>query len=121
MRKPIHVLILWFYLFIFLEPHLRHMEVPRLGVELELQPLIYTTATTKWDPSHVCNLHHSSWQLWILNPLSEARDRTFGLMDTSQIHYRGLNGDSAVGFLTHCAMVGTPASQFLKNLKNDRG
>ena len=26
------------------------------------------------DPSHVCDLHHSSWSRSILNPLSEARD-----------------------------------------------
>ena len=26
------------------------------------------------DLSHVCDLHHSSWQRQILNPLSEARD-----------------------------------------------
>ena len=26
-------------------PHLQHMEVPRLGVELELQLLAYTTGT----------------------------------------------------------------------------
>ena len=34
--------------------------------------------------------HHShagSWQCWILNPLSEARDRTCVLMDPSQIRY----------------------------------
>ena len=30
--------------FFFLWPHLRHMEVPRLGVELELQLLAYATA-----------------------------------------------------------------------------
>ena len=35
--------------------------------------------------SRVCDLHHSSWQFRILNPLSEARDRTIVLMDTSQI------------------------------------
>ena len=52
-----------------------HMEVPRLGVELELQPLVYTTATATPDPSHVCDLHPSSWQHWILNPLSEARGK----------------------------------------------
>ena len=28
------------------------------------------------DPSHACDLHHSSWQRRILNPLNEARDRT---------------------------------------------
>ena len=49
------------------------MEVPRLGVELELQLLVYATATAMWDPS-LCNLHHSSQQCQILNPLSEARD-----------------------------------------------
>ena len=29
------------------------------------------------------DLHHSSWQRQILNPLSEARDRTHVLMGTS--------------------------------------
>ena len=24
-----------------------------------------------WDPSHICDLHHSSQQHWILNPLSK--------------------------------------------------
>ena len=30
--------------------YLRHMEVPRLGVESELQLLAYTTATSMQDP-----------------------------------------------------------------------
>ena len=30
--------------FFFLQPHLQHMEVPGLGVELELQLPAYTTA-----------------------------------------------------------------------------
>ena len=68
-------------LFVFLEPHLRHMEVPRPGVQLELLP----PATATWDPSHVCYLHHSSQQLWILNPLSEASNRTCNLMVPSWI------------------------------------
>ena len=64
------------------------MEVPRLGVELELQQLpSYTTATATPDLSCICDLHHSSWQCQILNPLSEARGRTQMLVDTSQIHY----------------------------------
>ena len=37
-----------FFSFVFLGPHLQHMEVPRLGVELELQLLAYTTATGTW-------------------------------------------------------------------------
>ena len=35
---------------IFLGLHQRHMEVPALGVELELQLLAYTTATAMPDP-----------------------------------------------------------------------
>ena len=50
------------------------MEDPRLGVELELELQAYTTATAMRDLSHVCNSRHSSWQLGILNLLSEARD-----------------------------------------------
>ena len=38
-----------------------------------------------WDPSCICDLHHSSQQCWILNPLSEARDGTRNFMLTSRI------------------------------------
>ena len=65
-----------------------HMEVPRLGVKSELQLLAYTTATAMQDLSHICDLHHSSQQHQILNPLSEARDQTHILMDSSWVHYR---------------------------------
>ena len=58
-------------------PYPQHMEVPRLGIELELRLLAYTTPTATQDPSGICNLHHSSQQCRILNPLSEARDRTY--------------------------------------------
>ena len=75
------------------------MEVPGLGMEPKLQLLTYTTATAMWDLSHVCNLHHSSWQHWIPKPLSKARDRTLILMDSSQICFR-------------CAMKETPKSYF---------
>ena len=50
------------------------MEVLRLGVESELQLPAFTTATTMWDLSHICNLRCSLWQPQILNPLHEARD-----------------------------------------------
>ena len=63
------------------------MKVPRLGVELELQLLAYTRATATPNPSSVCNLHHSSWQLWTLNPLSKAKDRTCNLMVPSWTHF----------------------------------
>jgi len=50
------------------------MEVPRLGVKLELQLPAYTTGAATQDLSHVCNLLHRSQQHQILNPLNEARD-----------------------------------------------
>ena len=63
------------------------MEVPRLGVESGLQLPAYTTATATAMPdlSHVWDLHRSSRQHRILNPLSEARDQTRNLMVPSQI------------------------------------
>ena len=61
------------------------MEVPRLVVESELQLLAYNTATAMPDPSRVCDLHHSLWQRWILNPLMEARHQTRILMDASRV------------------------------------
>ena len=39
------------------------------------------------DPSHICNLHHSSPQCRILNPLSKARNQTCNLMVPSQVHF----------------------------------
>ena len=61
------------------------------------------TATATWDLSHICDLHHSSWQPLILNPLSQARDRTRILMDTSWVCY-------------HRAMTGTPKSALFEHL-----
>ena len=68
------------FVFCFLGLHPQHMEIPRLGAELEQQPLAYTTATATPDLSHVCDLHQSSRQRQILNPLSEAKDQTCVLM-----------------------------------------
>ena len=62
------------------------MGVPRLEVEPELQLLAYTTATATPDLSYVFDLPYSSRQHWILNSLSEARDQTCVLMDTSWVH-----------------------------------
>ena len=59
------------------------MEVARLEVQLELQPLAYTTAIATQDLSCSCYLHHSSWQCQILNPFREARNQTQVLMDAS--------------------------------------
>ena len=64
------------FLFFFLGLHLRHMDVPRLGVESELQLPAYTTATATLDPSHIFDLCRSLRQHWILNLLSKVRDQT---------------------------------------------
>ena len=56
----------------------------RLGVELKLQLLDYTTATTTPYLSCVCDLCCSSQQCWILNSLSKARDHIHILVVTSQ-------------------------------------
>ena len=63
------------------------MEVPKLGVQLELQMVDSATATAMLDVSHVCDLHRSS-QLRLklnLNPLSKVRERTCIFMDTSWV------------------------------------
>ena len=80
-------LFFFFFFFCFLGPHLRHMEVPSLGVESELQlPATATaTATAMPDLSCICGLHHSSGQHRILDSLSEAREQTRILMDTSRV------------------------------------
>ena len=83
----------FFFGLFFLGPHPWHVEFPRLGVVLELQ--LPATAIAMQGLSHVCELHHSSWQCQILNPLSKARDWTHVLMDTGQIHFQW-------------AMMGTP-------------
>ena len=69
----------------FLGPHPWHMDVPRLGVKLELQLLAYTTATAPQDLSHIFNLHHNPWQRRILNPLHQDGDGTSNATETSQI------------------------------------
>ena len=60
------------------------MEAPKLGVESELQLPAYATATAVPDPSHVFDLHYSSQQRQILNPLSKARDRTQVMFITTE-------------------------------------
>ena len=88
-------MLLFFFSFL-LGPHPWHKEVPRRGVQLEIQQLAYTRATAKRDPSRVCDLHHSSGQRRILNPLSEARDRTRTLMVPSWIRFRCATAGPAV-------------------------
>ena len=83
------------FYFCFLGLHPWHMKVPRLAVASEVQPLAHGTAATTWDPSHICDLHQSSQQHWILNPLSEARDQICNFMVPGRIRLC-------------CAMMGMP-------------
>ena len=84
----LHILPFFFFarnfihFFFFSGPHLQHMEVSELGVKSELPLPAYAIAISTQDPSRLCNLHHSSQQCQLL---SETRDRTRILMDTSQV------------------------------------
>ena len=89
--------LIFFFFLPFLGPQQWHVEVPKLGVQIR---------TTDADPCH-SHSHgnagsksrlwpiHSSWQHLILDPLSEARDQTCILMDTSLVSF-------------HCTTTGTP-------------
>ena len=69
----------------------------------ELKLASYTTAVATGDLGGICDLHHSLWQHRILNPLSEARDLTHILMDTSQV-------------CSHWATVETPSSLIINSI-----
>ena len=90
----------FFFFFYCLGPHPGHMEVPRLGFLLELQLPAYARATAMPDLNCILDLHHSSQQCQILNPLSEARDRTCNLMVPRWV-------------CLHCATTGIPSIVFL--------
>ena len=47
------------------------MDVPKLGVHLELQLQAYATAPARWDLHCICDRHHSSRQCQIPNPLGK--------------------------------------------------
>ena len=76
----------YFIFFYFLELQVWPMEVPGIGIELDLQLLAYAAATAMRGPSRTCNLHQSSQQLWILNSLNETSSQTHIPMDTSWAH-----------------------------------
>ena len=87
---------LFFFSFFFLlQTKQWNRDVPRLGVESEVYLPKHKTKGGRPGASHICEPHHSSWPRQTLNPLSEGRDETCVLLDTSQIHF-------------HWAMTGTP-------------
>ena len=71
---------IYLFIYLFLGPKPWHMEVPGLGGQIRTALPAYTTATP--DLSHVCKLHYSSRQHWIINPLSQARNQTHIFTDT---------------------------------------
>ena len=90
--------------FVFLGPYLRHMEVPKLGVKLELQlpayatttatPDLHTAASSTYTTAH-CNARSlTHWAVQGSNCI---------LMDISQIHF-------------HWATTGTPQCHLLNIL-----
>ena len=100
--------IFYFFFFCFVGVHPWHMKVPRLGVELELQLPASTIDTAMPDPSHICILHCSLQQLQVFHALSEARDQTPILMDTSGVlNMLSHNGNSSFFLikLTWCTIL----------------
>ena len=96
------VAIAFFFFFVSLGPHPQPMEVPRWGVESELQLPVYATATATATPdlSWVCNRQHSSWQHRILQSTKWGQG--------SNLHPHGYqsgslllshNGNSCISFL----------------------
>ena len=76
------------------------MEVPGLGVELELQLPAYTTAIATWNLSCICSVS------WILNPLSKARDQIRIFMDISWVlNLLSYNGNSSNPFANHYSLL----------------
>ena len=84
--------------------HLRHMEVPRLGVQLELELPAYTTATATPDLSCVCNLH------------SSLQRKPDPLTHWSRPGVKPLSLSILVRYLTCWVTMGTPELIFDDNL-----
>ena len=91
----------FFVFFFFLGLHVQH----RLGVESKLQLLVYATATAMPDPNCIFDPPCSLQQGQICNSLSEAKDQTHILVDTSWVHY-------------HWATTGTPLSLLMSQEEN---
>ena len=96
-----------FVYLVFLWPQVQHMEVPRLGVKLELQLPAHTTATAKQNPSRVGDLHCSLQQCQTPHPLNESRDLTHILTDTNWVF-----------FLTTEPQWELPQSVFFREIEN---
>ena len=87
--RPCFIYFLLFLFFCLLEPHVRHLEVPRQSYSCQPTPQPHRIQAPSETHTTALQQHQ------IPNPLSEARDQTRILMDTCWVH--------------HCwAMMGTP-------------
>ena len=96
---PTYILSFGFFYFFFFLCHFRATPAAQGGSQARdvIRPVaagrhhstesntIYNTESTTQNPSHVCDIHHSSSQCRILNLVSKARDRTCNLMVTSWV------------------------------------
>ena len=87
--RSFYFTILFIYLFLHFRATPTAYGDPRLGAA----GLCHSHSNA--GSSFICNLHHSSRQHQILNPMSEARDQTHNLMVPTWIRFL-------------CAMMGTP-------------
>ena len=101
-----YLILLYFFLFLFL---LFCFLGPFLAAYGNSQPSgriraaaagLYHTQQCGIRVSCICNLHHSSWQSWILNLLSEARDQICILMDASVLLLLSHNRNYHFAFLS---------------------
>ena len=83
-RKQFHLLLVFFFFF-FLRAVLEAYESSQARGRIGAVAAVYTTTTATQDLSPICDLHHSSQQRQIINPLIEARDRTQNLIIPSWI------------------------------------
>ena len=93
LKSSAHLIVLLFVCFLIFSGHALCIGSSQTRGWIELKLLAYTIAMPY--PSCVSDLHWSSWQCWILNPLNEAKNQSCVFMDTNQVHY-------------HWATKGTP-------------
>ena len=96
-----HTGVFFFFFNLFLQPHLQHVEITRLGASrssrCRLIPQPQQRQKRATSVTYTCNL----WQHWVLNPMSEARAQTHILMDTSRVlNQLSHNGNSSSQCLT---------------------
>ena len=76
-----------FFFFVFFRALMAHGNPQARGsIKAVAAGLYHNHRTVGSELNRVCDLYHSSWQHQILNPLSEAMDRTCNLMDPSRVH-----------------------------------